>query len=132
MEVDKKMSFVEYLRRTTEKVSKVTVSQSRLMRNLGGPTAIKKTYNCYQLYLPLPSRDIGRNTAKRSAHRKNSMSAVSEPVVVPISGVIPIDLLMFERKTIYERKKAAERSECHSLDPERIWRSKLLPPTYAV
>jgi hypothetical protein len=117
--LDTKLSFWEQIKNSSEKATKVTFALSRLMTNVGGPSAGKRRLlmsvtNSILLY----GCEIWADTLKIEKYRKkmatvqrrgalriiSSYRTVSEPAAMVIAGVIPIDLMAQERKLIYDTK----------------------------
>lgn len=123
--LDTKMTFGEHITKAADKASVVTASLSRLMRNVGGPRASKRRLlmsvtNSILLYGAeiwgeTPQKEVYRTRiarVQRTAALRicSAYRTVSETAVLVIAGVIPVDLLALERKTLYDRRKAADRS----------------------
>lgn len=117
--IDTKLSFWEQIRSAAERASKVTASLTKLMANIGGPTASKRkllmtTTHAVLLY----GSEIWAEALKQEKYRKqmaavqrrgalritSAYRTVSEPAVLVIAGVTPIDLLAAQRKYVYEKK----------------------------
>lgn len=129
--VDTKMTFLEHIRQTADKAAKGVAALSRLMANVGGPksskrrllmTAVQSTllYGAEVWAEALDKRTYKKRLCqvqRRGALRvASAYRTVSEPAVLVIAGVIPIDLLAKERRAIYLKKpeigkKAASREE---------------------
>lgn len=119
MYLDTKLSYWQQIRHAAEKAAKMTTSLSRLMANIGGPTQNKRKLlmnvtNAILLY----GCEIWADALKKEMYRKqmaavqrrgalrviSSYRTVSEPAVLVIAGVPPIDLMAQERKMIYHLK----------------------------
>lgn len=132
LHIDTKLTYWEQIRYATEKASKMTILLSRLMANTGGPTQNKRRivmnvtnaillYGC-EIWADALKRDIYRKqmaaVQRRGALRvASSYRTVSEPAVLVIASVPPIDLMAQERKRIFELKSdigaEAARAEAH-------------------
>lgn len=124
--LDTKLNFGEQIRHAAEKANKVSFALSRLMTNVGGPTASKRkllmsVINSILLYgceiwankLKIDKyRKIMANVQRRGALRIcSSYRTVSEPAIMVIAGVIPIELMAEERKKIHDTKDNLGREE---------------------
>jgi hypothetical protein len=117
--LDTKLTFKEQIRLAAEKAAKATAALSRLMANVGGPTADKRKLllsvtNSILLY----GCEVWADALKKECYRKQMGSVqrraalriasayrtVSEPAALVVAGVIPIDLLAQERKQVYYTK----------------------------
>lgn len=120
LRLDTKLSFWNQIRHSSEKAAKVTTSLSRLMANIGGPTPNRRrllmsVINSIHLY----GCEVWADSLKKKKYRKqmasvqrrgalriaSSYRTVSEPAVLVIAGVIPIDLLASERKQIHDLRE---------------------------
>ena len=117
--LDTKLSFREQIRYAVEKAGRTTTALSRLMANVGGPTADKRKLlmsvtNSILLY----GCEVWADTLKKECYRKQMGSVqrraalriasayrtVSEPASLVVAGVVPIDLLAQERKQVFHTK----------------------------
>ncbi|KAJ8980479.1 hypothetical protein NQ317_013232 [Molorchus minor] len=118
--LDTKLTFWAQIQHAAEAASKVTTALSRLMANVGGPTAKKRRllmsvtdsiilYGCEIWADALQKekyRKVVASVQRRGALRiASAYRTVSEPAVLVIAGVMPIDLRATERKTAYSTKE---------------------------
>lgn len=117
--IDTKTSFWEQIRQTADKAAKGASSLSRLMANTNGPKSSKRRLlmNAVQSVL-LYGAEVWAETLTKESYRRrlaqvqrraairvaSAYRTVSEPAVLIIAGVAPIELLARERKAVYERK----------------------------
>lgn len=129
--LDTRLNFWEHTRRAADKAATVTASLSRLMANTHGPKSSKRrllmsTVHSILLYGAETWAGATENKTFRkrisAVQRRGALRVtcayrtVSEPAVMVIAGVIPIDLLARERKAVYSRhpdvdKKIAREEE---------------------
>ena len=135
--IDTKLKFTEHIRKATEKASLRVGQLSRLMANTHGPKPmirrlLMSTIHSILLYGAEVWADALRVNRRRvcmaAVQRRGALRiacsyrTVSEAAVVVISNVIPIDLLAFERKRIYEKTtelgkiRAAREARANTLD----------------
>ncbi|KAJ8980486.1 hypothetical protein NQ317_013239 [Molorchus minor] len=118
--LDTKLTFWAQIQHAAEAASKVTTALSRLMANVGGPTAKKRRllmsvtdsiilYGCDIWADALQKekyRKVVASVQRRGALRiASAYRTVSEPAVLVIADVMPIDLRATERKTAYSTKE---------------------------
>lgn len=118
--LDTKLTYWQHIKFASERAAKVTASLSRLMANVGGPIASKrKLLMAITHSILLYGCEIWADALKQEKYRKqmsavqrrgalrvvSSYRTVSEPAVLVVAGVMPIDLLAAEKKHIYERKE---------------------------
>lgn len=124
MMIDSKMNFFEQIRRTADKAAKGVTALSRLMANVGGPKSSKRRLlmSSVQSVL-LYGAEVWADSLNKEMYRKrlaqvqrqgalrvaSAYRTVSEPAILVIAGVIPIDLLAKERKTVFLRKSEVGR-----------------------
>lgn len=136
--MDSRMTFWDQIAYAAEKAERIVANLSRLMTNVGGPVEGKRRvlmsvtnsvilYGCEIWADALRQKRYRRKVAavqRRGALRiASAYRTVSEPAVLVIAGVIPIDLLALERKRVYDGNgtvsRAAARS--HTMDE---WQSR--------
>lgn len=121
--LDSKLSFWSQIQYATKKAAQNTSFLSRLMANTGGPTAGKrKLLMATSQAILLYACEIW-GEAIQAKHRRRALSAVqrtaalrvasayrtvSEAAVMVISGTIPIDLLIVERRTKWRQRNQQE------------------------
>lgn len=117
--LDNKLTFGEHVRRAADKAAAVTTALSRVMANTIGPWQSKRrllmrTAESIMLY----GAEVWADALRCELYRKRmaavqrrgalrvacSYRTVSEPAVLVIAGVIPIDLLAQERRFVYQTK----------------------------
>ena len=117
--VDSKLSFWQHICRASEKALNVTMSLSRLMANVGGPVPSRRkllmsTVESILLY----GAEVWADALKKETYRKkmeqvhrkgalrisSAYRTVSEDAALEVAGVIPIDLLAQERKSVYQSR----------------------------
>lgn len=115
--LDCRLTFWDEIQKRADKAATMTARLSRVMANLGGPRSSKRrllmrTAECVMLYgaeiwaEALQHRkyrkrlsDVQRRAALRIAC---SYRTVSEPAVLVIAGVVPIDLQAQQRKFTFQ------------------------------
>ena len=126
--LDNKLTFREHLTIVTEKAAAVTSSLSRLMANTTGPRPCKRRLlmraaEAVMLY----GAEVWADALRKDVHRKRlaavqrraalriacSYRTVSEPAILVVAGVIPIDLLALERRFVHQQKPALGVVEAH-------------------
>ncbi|KAK9497402.1 hypothetical protein O3M35_004114 [Rhynocoris fuscipes] len=118
--LDTKLSFWEQVRRAVEKAGKITSALSRLMANVGGPTECRRRLlmtvtNSVLLYgaeVWAGALDKGKYRKQKAAVQRrgalriaSAYRTVSEPAVLVIAGVPPIDLLALERRRVHRTRR---------------------------
>lgn len=124
--LDTKLTFWPHIRRAAEKAAERVTSLSRLMANTRGPRPGKRrllmtTAHSILLYgaeiwagaLKVKKyAKIMTNVQRQGALRiASAYRTVSEGAVLVVAGVIPIDLLAFERSRIYRRSAETGRQD---------------------
>ncbi|KAJ8970334.1 hypothetical protein NQ317_017552 [Molorchus minor] len=127
--LDTKLTFWAQIQHAAEAASKVTTALSRLMANVGGPTAKKRRllmsvtdsiilYGCEIWADALQKekyRKVVASVQRRGALRiASAYRTVSEPAVLVIAGVMPIDMRATERKTAYSTKEEVGAKEARA------------------
>lgn len=117
--IDSKMTFFEQIKRTADKAAKGVMSLSRLMANIGGPRSSRRRLLMAAVQsVLLYGSEVWADSLNRKTYRKklgqiqkrsalrvaSAYRTVSEPAVLVVAGVMPIDLLAKERKIAYQRK----------------------------
>ena len=117
--LDSKLTYWNQLKHASKKASEITVTLSRLMANTHGPLCSKRKLLMAVIHSTvLYGSEIWADVLKKDTYRKyigavqrkgalrvaSAYRTVSEPAVLVISGIIPIDLLAWERKEIYTKK----------------------------
>lgn len=138
MRLDVRLTFRDQITFATEKAEKIVASLSRLMRNVGGPVGTKRRvlmsvvhsvllFGCETWAEALKKKNLRGKMAtvqRRGALRiASAYRTVSEPAVLVVAGVIPIDLLAFERKQIFDGDGALNRAEARERTMED-WRNR--------
>lgn len=116
--IDRKLTFAEHIRKASEKASSKVAQLSRLMANTRGPRpAVRRLLMSTTHSILLYGAEVWAEAMSIEKYRKtmaavqrrgalriaSSYRTVSEAAVLVISNVVPIDLLAFERKHIYDR-----------------------------
>lgn len=157
VQIDQKLNFWEQIKNASDKASKTTTQLSRLMANVRGPSSSKrKLIMAVTHSILLYGSEIWADSLQQKKYRKRMAAAqrrgalriasayrtVSEPAVLVIAGVIPIDLLAEERKNVYDKKghlgkkKAAEEARDLTVrkwqraweeETRGRWTAKLIP-----
>ena len=115
--LDTKLTFWDQIRKGVDKAAEVTASLSRMVANIGGPLPsvrrlLLRTAESIMLY----GAEIWADAMRYEKYRKrlsavqrrgalrvtSSYRTVSEPAVLVIVGVIPVDLLARGRKFVHE------------------------------
>lgn len=124
--LNSRMTFWDHLCYAANKASQMVGSLSRLMANVGGPTASKRRllmgvaesvllYGCEIWADALDKQQYRRKLAavqKKGALRiASSYRTVSEAATLVIAGVVPIDLRAKERKNIWKWKQMGKRAD---------------------
>lgn len=124
--LDTKMTFWPHIQKTARKAAERIASLSRLMANTTGPRPGKRrllmsTAHSILLYgaeiwadaLKTKKYCHAMTTVQRQSALRIACSyrTVSAQAVLVVAGVIPIDLLAFERKRIYERTADTSRQD---------------------
>ena len=126
--LDNKLTFREHLRTVTDKAAIVTSALSRLMANTTGPRPCKRRLlmraaEAVMLY----GAEVWAGALRKEVHRERlgrvqrrgalriacSYRTVSEPAILVVAGVIPIDLLAQERQYVHQQKPALGPLEAH-------------------
>jgi len=117
--LDSKLTFWAQIQQATTKAARMTALLSRLMSNTGGPTASKrKLLMTVTESILLYGSEIWGEAVSKESHRKalcavqrtaalrvaSSYRTASQAAVLVISGTIPIDLLVLERRRIWLHK----------------------------
>ena len=118
--VDTKLTFFEHLKKVSDKAATATTALSRLMANINGPRPGKRRLlMSVTESILLYGSEIWADALKKKTYRERligvqyrgalriacSYRTVSVPAALVIAGVIPIDLLALERKSIYLRMR---------------------------
>lgn len=135
--LDTKLSYWEQIRTASEKAAKITTMLSRLMANVGGPSASKRRLLMSVTHsILLYGCEIWADALRQERYRKqmasiqrrgalrvaSSYRTVSEPAVLVVAGVVPIDLLAQERKHTYKRKEEVGRKAAAAEARDRTMR----------
>ena len=156
MKIDSKLAFWEEISTRADKAARIVASLNRVMANVGGPRPCKRrlllhTAESVMLY----GSEIWADALRFEKYRRrmaavqrrgalrivSAYRTVSEPAVLVIAGVIPIDLLAQERKTIHNtpvevRTIARKLARINSIrlwqdrwerEPRGRWTSRLIP-----
>lgn len=117
--IDTKLTFWQQIKFASERAAKTTLLLSRLMANVGGPTESKRRLLMSVTHsILLYGSEIWADALKKNKYRKkmaavqrigalritSSYRTVSEPAVLIIAGVAPIDLQAAEKKYIHRRQ----------------------------
>lgn len=132
--LDTKMTFWPHIQRTARKAAERIASLSRLMANTNGPRPGKRrllmsTTHSILLYgaevwadsLKTKKYCHAMTTVQRRSALRIACSyrTVSAGAVLVVAGVIPIDLLAFERKRIYGRDADVTRRDAAKTERDR-------------
>jgi hypothetical protein len=138
--LDVRLTFWHQIISAVEKAEKVMTNLSRLMSNVGGPVSSRRRvllsvvqsvllYGC-EVWAEALRKGLYRAKVmavqRRCALRiTSSYRTVSEPAVLVIAGVIPLDLLAFERRRIFESNGTLSRAEAriHTME---AWQARWL------
>lgn len=145
--LDSKLSFWPQIQHATKKAAERVSLLSRLMANTGGPTACKRKILMATSQATLLYACEIWGEAIESKHRRNVLSSiqrttalrvasayrtVSEAAVMVISGTIPIDLLIRERRIKWkqrnqqENRLSAKEIRQHSLEAwQQRWQNEI-------
>lgn len=117
--IDTKLTFWEQIKRAADKDATVTTALSRFMANTGGPRpgrhrllmTVAQSVMLYGAEIWADALNVDKYKKRLAAVQRRgalrvacSYRTVSEPAVLVVTGVMPIDLLAKEQKQIYERK----------------------------
>ena len=141
----------------SDKATTVTTALSRLIANVNGPRSGKRRLlMTVAQYILLYGSEVWADGLKKKTYRKRiagvqhrgalgiacSYGTISEPAVLVIAGVIPLDILAFERKSIFEKtpENGKANAEADARESSRIlwqrrwhndtrgrWTAKLIP-----
>ena len=115
--LDTKLSFWPHIRRVTKKAAAKTAALTRLMANTTGPRpSTRRLLMTVTHSILLYGAEIWGYATRVKKYRKAMMAVqrrgalriacayrtVSEPAILVIAGIVPVDLLALERKRIYE------------------------------
>ena len=114
--MDTKLTFWDHIRMASDKAATVTTALSRLMANVHGPRSEKRRLLMAYSIL-LYGSEVWADALKKKTYRKRvagvqyrgalriacSYHTVSEPAVLAIARWIPVDILAFEWKRIFEK-----------------------------
>lgn len=130
MRIDTKLTYWCQIQHAADKAAKVTTALSRLMGNIRGPGQNKRRllmsvthsimlYGCEVWADALRIEKYRKRMAavqRRGALRVTcSYRTVSEPAVLVIAGIVPIDLMALERRDMYNVKETAGKKELKQL-----------------
>lgn len=132
--LDTRLTFWPHIQKVCKKAAKVTQALSALMANVGGPSPGKRrllmlTAQAAMLY----GAEIWAEAVKVQKYRTQLASVqrrgalriasayrtVSEAAALVVAGVTPIDLLVLERKSIFDHSGELGRAEAASQAHER-------------
>ena len=154
--LDNKLTFGEHIRKAADRAAAVIAALSKVMANTTGPRPCKRrllmrTAESIMLY----GAEVWAGALRRDVHRRRlaavqrraalriacSYRTVSEPAVLVVAGVIPIDLLARERLFIRQNTPVVGRKEAHGsarakslemwqdqwrLEPRGRWTARLI------
>ncbi|XP_035739239.1 uncharacterized protein LOC118449124 [Vespa mandarinia] len=122
--LDSKLNYGEHIIRVADKAVKVVASRGTLMANVNGPRPcmrrlLMRAAEAVMLY----GAEVLVDALRKEKYRKRiaavqrrgtlriacSYRMVSEPAVLVVGGVIPIDLLAQERKFVHQQRCVWER-----------------------
>lgn len=118
--LDNKLTFWEQLRYAADKAERATGHLSRLMANIGGPSEAKRRLLMSVVHsILLYGSEVWADALKTEKYRRrlaavqrrgalriaSSYRTVSEPAILVVAAVPPIDLLAQERKFVYTARK---------------------------
>ncbi|XP_014299688.2 uncharacterized protein LOC106694084 [Microplitis demolitor] len=121
--IDTKLTFRDQIVGAAKKATTLVASLSRLMPNVGGPrSSRRRVFMSVSHSIMLYGAEIWCESLKAESYRRRLASVqrrgavrvacayrtVSEAAVAVIAGVIPIDLSGFERKRIWDARRAGE------------------------
>ena len=140
--LDCRLSWWEHIKMVCDKATRVVLSLSRLMGNVGGPRSSKRrllmsTANAILLYgaevwagamrVKKYSQRI-LSVQRRAALRVScAYRTVSGPAIMVVAGVIPLDLLAVEKQNIFRRAPDLGRDEAAAearLNTLRAWQER--------
>lgn len=132
--IDRKMTFFDQIKKTADKAEEGIMALSRLMANVSGPRSSKRRLlmGAVQSVL-LYGSEIWADALEKQSYRNklarvqrrgalrvaSAYRTVSEPAVLLIAGVIPIDLLAKERRALF-LKRLEESEEENGRENARI------------
>lgn len=120
--LDDGLTFSEHIKKTVEKVEKRTASLSRIMPNIGGPTSCKREvlnsviestilYGspiwCQTMEKKIYKNWLTRVQRKMLIRMACSYRTASSEALQTVTGAIPIDLQVKERKRLFDREDAS-------------------------
>ena len=145
--LDTKLTFWDQIRKGADKAAEVTASLSRMMANIGGPRPcvrrlLLRTAESIMLY----GAEIWADAMRYEKYRKrlsavqrrgalrvtSSYRTVSEPAVLVIAGVIPVDLLAQGRKFVHEMEGTLGRARSREVAKEQAlgaWQRRWMEDT---
>ncbi|XP_035724081.1 uncharacterized protein LOC118442502 [Vespa mandarinia] len=117
--LNNKLNYGEHINRAADKAAKVVASLGMLMANVNGPRpCMRRLLMRAAEVVMLYGAEVWAETLRKQKYRKRiaavqrrgdhqiacSYRKVSEPAVLVVAGVIPIDLLAQERKFVYQQR----------------------------
>ncbi|XP_035723738.1 uncharacterized protein LOC118442354 [Vespa mandarinia] len=128
--LDKNLNYGEHILRAADKTAKVVASLGTLMANVNGPRPCRRRLlmraaETVMLY----GAEVWAETLQKEKYRKRiaavqrrgalriacSYRTVSEPAVLVVAGVIPIDLLAQERQFVHQQRCVLGKEEASRL-----------------
>ncbi|XP_033212123.1 uncharacterized protein LOC117169727 [Belonocnema kinseyi] len=136
--METKVNYWQQIRQAADKASAVTSALSRLMANVNGPRPCKRRLlMSVAQSIMLYGAEIWVDALKKKTYRRRlaavqqkgalriafSYRALSEPAIIVIAGVLPIDLMAQEKKLVFERTpevgKHIAKAEARALSLEK-------------
>ena len=132
--VDSKLTYWPHIRKAAERATKLVAALTGLMPNIAGARSSKRkalmsVTNSILLYgaevwaeaFAIEKYRKRMATVQRKAALRITCAyrTVSEPATLVIAGVIPIDLMALERKSIYDQKEAGDAEDNHTQERQR-------------
>ena len=122
--IDAKLSFGIHIGKVSDRAATMTTALSRLMANVNGPRPSKRRLlKSVTQSILLYGSEIWADALKKKKFRNKigevqyrgalkvacSFHTVSEPAALVIAGVMPIDLLTLEKKSIFARTRELDK-----------------------
>ena len=132
--LDTKITFWEQIKQATDRASQRTTALSRLMGNINGPRPCKRRLLMTVVHsILLYGAEVWADALNIAYYRKRMIAVqrrgalriacayrtVSEPAILVLARVIPIQLLATERKRMYERRTEGPRTAIAKEERER-------------
>lgn len=133
--LDTKLTYSQHIIHAADKAAKVVAALSRAMANTNGPSPSKRRLLMSVAHsIMLYGAEVWADALNTECYRKRlaavqrrsalrvacAYRTVSEPAVLLIAGIIPIDLLAKKRKRVYERKGEEDRTRVKIEEHENV------------